>query len=112
MHSFVLVSQHHHHESPSLNWFSTNLISQQPDSDSEQKRVINIITKLREKEGPQQTCPSILLKSNGIMLPLKLKQVALVQLEIHQQRPQEALWFLPVIKMHSSSINVQPHHIR
>jgi len=34
MHSFVLVSQHHHHEYPSQDWFSTHLIVLQLDNDS------------------------------------------------------------------------------
>ena len=72
MHSFVLVSQHHHHEYPSLDWFSTNLIVLQPDNDSKATHE-NYDTKQYHYQVKRiyywQTYPSILLQSSSVMLP-------------------------------------------
>ena len=72
MHSFVLVSQHHHHEYPSLDWFSTNLIVLQPDNDSK-ATLENYDTEQYHYQAKRiyywQTYPSILLQSSSVMLP-------------------------------------------
>ena len=87
MHSSVLVSQHHHHQLPSLNRFSINLIPLQPDSNLERK-IMKFMTSIDNitqfKKLFLANIPLHIAAMRQYRAPLKWKLVAPVQLEIHQ----------------------------
>lgn len=87
MHSSVLVSQHHHHQLPSLNQFSINLIPLQPDSNLERK-IMKFMTSIDNitqfKKLFLANIPLHIAAMRQYRAPLKWKLVAPVQLEIHQ----------------------------
>jgi len=84
MNSYVLVNQHHHHEFPSLNWFSTKLIVLQPDNDPK-ATLQNLWHWTILPSGEKiflANIPLHIVAEQQCHAPSKLKQVVLVQLEI------------------------------